>query len=125
MKASYKLGDELKKGPKKAKPANKKPAAKPKAPEKKTAVKPKASKPKKPAAEKKATGQHCRSVKVMLCSQAALCSALSALLHQRARLWVDHTHCASFVCMSGLLAHVEAQHLTGCLRCQKSHQISC
>ncbi|MCJ1368740.1 hypothetical protein MMC16_007886, partial [Acarospora aff. strigata] len=55
VKASYKLGDELKKAPKKAKPATKKPAAKPKAAEKKSPAKPKASKPKKAAPEKKVT----------------------------------------------------------------------
>lgn len=86
MKASYKLGDELKKGPKKSKPATKKPAAKPKAADKKSAVKPKASKPKKAAAEKKATGQHCRSVQVMLCLQAPQRSALRAISRQPALL---------------------------------------
>ena len=86
MKASYKLGDELKKAPKKAKPATKKPAAKPKAAEKKSAVKPKASKPKKAAAEKKATGQQCRSVQVMLCLQAAHSGTLRVLSRQRALL---------------------------------------
>lgn len=79
MKASYKLGDELKKAPKKAKPAIKKPAAKPMAAEKKSPAKPKASKPKKAAPEKKATGQHIRSVQVMLCSQATHTGALCGL----------------------------------------------
>ena len=66
VKASYKLGDELKKAPKKAKPAAKKPATKPKAVAKTSAAKPKASKPKKVAS---ATGQHIRSILVMLCSK--------------------------------------------------------
>ena len=63
VKASYKLGDELKKAPKKAKTAAKKPAAKPKTAAKTSAAKPKASKPKKAAADKKATGQHIRSIR--------------------------------------------------------------
>ena len=125
MKASYKLGDELKKGPKKARPATKKPAAKPKAAEKKAAVKPKASKPKKAAAEKKATGQHCRSVQVMLWLQATQSGALRALSRQHVLLCLYTTLCAWYVGLSALLAHVQAQHLTGCLRCQEGNQVSC
>lgn len=57
VKASYKLGDELKKAPKKARPAKSKPAAKPKTAAKPAAAKPKATKPKKTAPEKKPAGR--------------------------------------------------------------------
>jgi len=67
VKASYKLGDELKKAPKKAKPAKSKPAAKPATAAKPAAAKPKATKPKKAAPEKKAAGKHDRYAWVMLC----------------------------------------------------------
>ena len=80
--ATYKLGDALKKAPKKAKPAAKKSAAKPKAAEKKTAAKPKASTPKKAAADKKGTGQQSRSVQVMLCSQTEQFAVSRGLSHQ-------------------------------------------
>jgi len=79
VKASYKLGDELKKAPKKAKAVKSKTAAKPKAAAKPAAAKPKASKPKKAAPEKKAAGKQGRSACVMLCLQTPVTHALCTL----------------------------------------------
>jgi len=79
VKASYKLGDELKKAPKKAKAVKSKTAAKPKAAAKPAAAKPKASKPKKAAPAKKAAGKQGRSACVMLCLQTPVTHALCTL----------------------------------------------
>jgi len=79
VKASYKLGDELKKAPKKAKAVKSKTAAKPKAAAKPAAAKPKASKPKKAAPAKKAAGKQGRSACVMLCLQTPVTHALCPL----------------------------------------------
>lgn len=125
VKASYKLGDELKKGPKKAKPAAKKSAAKPKAAEKKAAVKPKASTPKKVAADKKGTGQQSRSAQGMLCLQSEQLAASCSVSHQDLLSGTYGILCVACLRFAGLFAVAFGQHLTGCLRCQKSKQVSC
>ena len=79
VKASYKLGDELKKAPKKAKAAKSKTAAKPKAAAKPAAAEPKASKPKKAVPVKKAAGKQGRSACVMLCLQTPVTHELCPL----------------------------------------------